>query len=187
MSGPVSIYISRCNNTRELLEKRTSEISPDCEKAIGLNQSDLKFRSGIAGSIGLALAMEHLRLAGDPEGDSPKGDTRETLPEPKTGQEIKERAKFMSRKERVYKAFDLLVKCLAGAYTQATGQRPTTSYSDSDALGHGAFWRLVEIVLPVACEVAVADGIEFPYPPGIEARAKKIARILTKRKKRSSL
>ena len=181
MSGPVSIYISRRNNTLKLLERRTAEISPDCERAIGLNQPNDKFRSDIAGSISLACGAESLRLAGDPKGDSPEGDTRETLPEPKTGQEIKERAKFMSRKELRLKAFDLLVKCLANAYWDATGERPRTHYNESKAQGGGAFWSFVEIVLPVASEVAIADGIKFPYPPAIEAREKKIRRILEAR------
>lgn len=185
MTGPVSVYISRRDNTRKLLERRTAEIAPDCEKAIGLDQPNPKFRSDIAGSIKLACGVEHLRLASDPEGDSPEGDTRKVCPTraPKTAQEHKALAKLLSRKVREYKGFDLLVKCLAGAYTEATGLRPTTSYSDSDALGHGPFWRLVEIVLPLTREIAVADGVKFPYPIGVEARAKKISRILSQRER----
>ena len=185
MSGPVSIYISRRNNTRELLEQRTSEISPDCEKAIGLNQPDLKFRSDIAGSISLAIAMEHFRLAGNPEGDSPAGNTRKVVPPrvpPETAQDYEDGLKLLRRKERKLKAFDLLVKCLAGAYTAATGQRPTATNEQ----GYGKFWRLIEIVLAVTSEIAEAEGIRFPLPNSPSARAKQIQRLLKERKKRLS-
>src|SRR5207248_7246484 len=130
-----SAYISRRSNTHELLERRTSEISPDCEKAIGLNQPDLKFRSDIAGSISLAVAMEHYRLAGDPEGDSPAGNIRKTAVHkvpPETAQDHKDALKLLLRKEAKLTAFNLLVKCLAGAYTAATGQRPPVPTYNSD-------------------------------------------------------
>jgi len=186
--GPVSVFITRRNNTHDLVKRRTSEIASDCEKVIGLNQPDLKFRSDIAGSIDLAISMEHVRLAGDPEGDSPHGDTREVLPTvaPVTAQEHKDRAKSLSRKEREYKAFDLLVKCLAGAYAEAAGQHPAVTYNDSYEQGYGSFWHLMQIVLPVASEVAEADGIQFPQPPSESARAQKIKRILKERRKRLS-
>ena len=78
---------------------------------------------------------------------------------PETIEEYKALNKLLFQKERQYKAFDLLVKSLAGAYWHATGEHPTTSYSESDAQGHGAFWRMVELVLPVASEIALGAGV----------------------------
>jgi hypothetical protein len=176
----VSVYTSRPTNAQKVLQERVSEIASDCEKAIGLDQSSPEFRLDIVGSIGLACGHASFQSAGDASRD-----VLFTEP-PVTVQQHKEGTKLLSRKERKYEAFDLLVKCLAGAYTKATGRRPTVSYSDDYEQGYGEFWLLMEIVLAIGLEVAEADGIRFPQPNTPSARAKKIARILEGRKRRGT-
>jgi hypothetical protein len=176
--------ITRIFRYPEMPDCGIEDILDECERAIKLGCHNSKFRDDITHSIGLCWHAEQVcpdevsqyvfvTVPRAAISKNPGGDACKVIV---SIQDVMRQAGIHPFEGRA--PFAQLVRGLAIAFYRATGRVPSVSFNESYRRFYGAFWRLVETILPVASAMAAQAGMAFRIPATESARVKSIKRTL---------